>query len=338
MEQKREIKKKRDVKIYIPLTIVLLIVIIGGLYWYKEYTKYISTDDAHIESDKISVSSKILGRIQHLYVDESDTVKAGQLLADLDSADLVSQKIQAIAAKAQAEASKVQAEAKLKYDEENIKVYEVGLAKAKEDYDRAKTQYAGDVITKEQYDHIKKACESAKAQLDASRSQLNVSKSQIGSTAAAIESSAAQIGVIETQLRNTRLYAASDGIIAKKWLMPGDIVQAGQSIYTISNNNKLWVTIYLEETKMDRVHLNQNVIYTIDAFSDEVFYGKIYSIGSNTASQFSLIPPNNASGNFTKVTQRVPLKVSIDGLTSGKKLSNYKILAGMSAVVKIVKD
>ena len=119
--------------------------------------------------------------------------------------------------------------------------------------------------------------------------------------------------VIETQLKNAKLYSPISGIVAKRWLLPGDIVQPGQSVFTVTNNDKLWVAVYLEETKVAGVYVGQPSNFSIDAFPGVEFTGKVYSIGSNTASQFSLIPPNNASGNFTKVTQRVPLKISIDG-------------------------
>lgn len=330
-------KKNKSLGVYIPLALVILIVIIGSIWWYKEYSKYISTDDAHVDSDKVSVSSKIIGRISHLYADEGDAVKQGTLIAELDSSDLVAQKLQAIALQAQAEATLNQSDAKFKYDQESLKTLEINLEKTNEDFTRAKEQLAGDVIPKEQYDHAKKAYQSAKAQYDAAKTQLNVSKAQIAGAESSIGSAKAQINVISTQLNNTRLYAPIDGIVAKRWLLPGDITQPGQSIMTITNDNKLWVTVYLEETNLGKIHLNQKVLFTIDAFSDVTFTGKIYSIGSNTASQFSLIPPNNASGNFTKVTQRVPIKVSIDG-AGNKNISNYKLLAGMSAVVKIVKD
>jgi membrane fusion protein, multidrug efflux system len=134
------------------------------------------------------------------------------------------------------------------------------------------------------------------------------------------------------------LFAPMDGIISKRWLMPGDIAQIGQSIYSLTSNNKLWVIVYIEETKVSKIHTGQKAVFTIDAFSGVKFTGTIFSIGSNTASQFSLIPANNASGNFTKVTQRVPLKISIDGTTDNAKVSQYNILSGMSAVVKIIKD
>lgn len=331
-------EKKKNVKVYIPLAIVVMAIISAGIVWYRNYSKFITTDDAHVESDNVSVSPKIMGRIRKVYVQEGDSVKAGMLLAELDSTDLFAQKQQAYAAKAQTEAAKDQAQAKYAYDEENIKVLEVSLSRAKEDFDRAKSQFAGDVITKEQYDHSKKTLETAQAQFTAAKSQLAVSRSQITSSAKAVETSAAQIRVIETQINNTKLYAPIDGIVAKRWLLSGDIVQPGQSIYTVNNNSKFWIIVYLEETKVGTLHLGQNANFEIDAFSNVTFKGKIFSIGSSTASQFSLIPANNASGNFTKVTQRVPIKISIDETEEGENMTKFRFMSGMSSVVKIIKD
>jgi len=331
-------EKKKNVKVYIPLAIVIMAIIVAGIVWYRNYSKFITTDDAHVESDNVSVSPKIMGRIKKVYAQEGDSVKAGMLLAELDSTDLFAQKQQAYAAKAQTEAAKDQAQAKYTYDEENLKVLEVSLSRAKEDFDRAKTQFAGDVITKEQYDHSKKTLETAQAQFAAAKSQLAVSRSQITSSAKAVETSAAQIKVIETQINNTKLYAPIDGIVAKRWLLSGDIVQPGQSIYTVNNNSKFWIIVYLEETKVGTLHLGQNANFEIDAFANVTFKGKIFSIGSSTASQFSLIPANNASGNFTKVTQRVPIKISIEATEEGETMTKFRFMSGMSSVVKIIKD
>lgn len=330
-------KKKRDLKIYIPLTAIILLVVIGSIYWYIDYSKYIKTDDALVSSDVVSVSPKIMGRISKLYVQEGDSAKKGQLLAELDSTDLLAQKKQIISGKAQTEANKAQAEAKYKYDEKNIKVLQISVDRAKDDFDRSIAQFAGGVTTKELYDHAKKALETAQAQLEAAQSQLVVSKSIIKSAETAVDGSKTQIGVINTQLNNTRLYAPVDGIVAKRWLLPGDIAQPGQSIYTINNNSKFWVTVYLEETNVQTLKIGQKAIFTLDTYPDVVFSGKIFTVGSTTASQFSLIPPSNASGNFTKVTQRVSIKISIDSTEKGNKLETYNLMTGMSAVVKIIK-
>ncbi len=331
-------EKKTNLKVYIPLAIVIIAIVIGGIVWYQDYTKYFTTDDAHVESDNVSVSSKILGRINNIFVQEGDSVKAGMLLAELDSTDLLAQKQQAYASKEQTLANKAQSEAKYLSDLANIKVLEVNVNKTQDDFNRAKSQFAGEVITKEHFDHAKSALETAQAQLEAAKTQLQVSKSQITSAEKAIETSSAQIDVINTQLKNTKLYAPTNGIIAKRWLLAGDVVQPGQSIYTINNTSKFWIIIYLEETNVGKLHIGQKAKYTIDAFPGVTFMGSIFSISTSTASQFSLIPANNASGNFTKVTQRVPIKISIDATEKGDNIALFHLLSGMSSVVKIIKD
>jgi len=332
------VKKEKNKKVYIPLILIIILILGGGINWYVDFMKYIKTDDAHVEADNVAISSKMMGRISEEFIKEGDSVKQGQLLVVLDSLDLAAQKNQAIAGKLQAEASIAQAEAKYQYDLINNKVSEISLSKAQEDFTRAKSQLKGDVITKEQYDHAVKTLETAQAQLDASRSQAKVSNAQIKSTQSAVASADAQINVIQSLLNNTKLYAPCDGVVGKRWLLPGDIAQPGQSIFTIINDRNLWISIYLEETKMEKLHKGQSAIFTLDSYPDATFTGKIINIGSNTAAQFSLIPASNASGNFTKVTQRIQIKISIDGMTEGKKLSDYPVLSGMSAIVKIIRE
>lgn len=329
---------KSKIKVYLPLFIVVVSILGGGLYWYRQYAKYIKTDDAYIDTDNVSVSSKMMGHIVHIYASEGDSIQKGSLLAELDSSDLVAQKLHFLALKNQSEANLLQVEAQYNYNKESIKVLEINFNKAQDDLNRAKNQFEGGVIPEEKYDHAKNAYEATKAQLDAAKTQLKVSEAQIGSAKAAVKSSESQIHVIETKLENTKLYAPISGIVAKKWLLVGDMAQPGQSVYTLTDNHKLWVLVYLEETKISGVHLNQKTLFTVDAFPGVTFIGNVFSMGSNTASQFSLIPPNNASGNFTKVTQRIPVKISIDGTTNHQKLSNFNILAGMSVMVKIVRD
>ena len=333
----KEESNKSRLRIYIPLAIVILIVLAGAFYWYRDYSMYITTDDAHVDADNVSVGSKILGRISSLYANEGDKVKQGALLADLDSTDMVAQRNQSVALKAQAHANLTQSEVKYSSDQKSIKVLEIGLARATEDLNRAKNQFEGGVITAEQYDHIKKTYESASAQLDAAKAQLLVSRSMITSASAAVETADAQIKVLNSQLRNTKLYSPADGIIARRWLLPGDVAQPSQSVFTITISNKLWVVAYPEETNISEIHNGQVVKFTIDAFPGVKFRGKVFFVGSNTASVFSLIPANNASGNFTKVTQRIPVKISIDSADDNKDISSLNILSGMSVVVKIIK-
>jgi membrane fusion protein (multidrug efflux system) len=333
----KEETKNNRLRVYIPLAIVLIIVIAGAWYWYRDYSMYITTDDAHVDADNVSVGSKIMGRLASVYTDEGATVKKGTLLADIDSTDLVAQRNQTLALRVQSQANLAQAEAKYSSDQISIKVLEISLDRANEDMARAKKQSEGGVITTEQFDHIKKAYETASAQLEAAKSQLLVSKSMISSASASVETAGSQIKVLDAQLNNTRLYAPADGIVARRWLLAGDVVQPSQSVFTLTISKNLWIIAFLEETKISEIHTGQNVRFTIDAFPDLRFKGKVFLVGSSTASVFSLIPANNAAGNFTKVTQRIPVRISIDGTMNNKELSSLNILSGMSAVVKIIK-
>jgi membrane fusion protein (multidrug efflux system) len=308
------------------------------ILWYIDYSKYISTDDAKIETDNVSITPKIPGRIAKILRAEEDTVSAGDLLVELDSTDLLAQMNQANAMKNQAISNQAQLVAKYSFDTENTKVVQINYQRTQEDFTRAQNQYNSQVITKEQFDHSTKANEAAKAQLDAANKQLLVSQAQIQSAGAAIATADAQIGIIKAQINNCRIYAPFNGIIAKRWLLPGDVVQPGQSVLTLANNSNFRVVIYIEETKINDIHLNQKAVYTLDAYPGVKFYGKVYLISSNTASSFSLIPASNASGNFTKVTQRIPVKISIDEVSDNKKLSDFNFYAGMSAVVKLIKE
>jgi membrane fusion protein (multidrug efflux system) len=327
---------KRKFKAYIPLTIVVIAVLAGAIYWYRDYSRYITTDDAHVDADNVGIESKISGRIVGIYAEEGDSVKKGMLLVELDSSDLLAQKKQVQAQQLQARANVTQAELKYSSDQAGIRILEINLERAKEDFARAKTQSEGGVITAEQFDHARKALETATAQLEEARAQLMVSKSAISSANATAEAANAQLNLIQTQLKNTRLYAPEGGMITKRWLEPGAVVQPGQSVLTLTRTDDIWIVAYPEETKISMVSIGQNVRFTIDAFPGVKFRGKVFLTGSSTASVFSLIPANNASGNFTKVTQRVPVRISIDG--ADRDISSYKILSGMSAVVRIIKE
>lgn len=333
-----KINKWRRFRAYMALAVVVAALVIFGWQWYRHYTTFITTDDAYVDADKVTVSSKILGRITRLYAEEGDTVEKGKLLVELDSSDLVAQKQQAQAARNQASAAASQSEAKYNLDQLSIKVQEVALEKAKEDLDRATLQFEGQILTKEQFDHARKAYETAQAQLIVAKAQINVSKFMIGSAQSTIKAAGAQVSTIETQLRNTRIFAPASGTIAKRWQLPGDVAQPGQPVFTITKDSALYITSYIEETRMAYLNVGKKVEFTIDAFPDITFNGKVTYIAANTASQFSLIPPNNASGNFTKVTQRIPVRVSILDWDKKDKYPTLRLVAGMSAFLKFRKD
>jgi membrane fusion protein, multidrug efflux system len=338
---KNERKTKSDSpsrrKFLIPIILVIMVVIGAGFYWYIDYSRYISTDDAHIEGNTVSLSSKMLGRISEIYVEEGDTVYPGQLLVLLDSTDLVAQKNQLQAVRYQAITQKEQSEAKYRFDQESIVLLKINKEKTSGDYERARKQFEGNVISAEQFEHIQKAHEAALAQYEASSAQLDLSRSQIRSALAGIKSAEAQIGVVMSQLSNTRLLAPGKAIVARKWLLKGDVAQPGQSILSLTLDDQCWVAVYMEETNLADIFIGQPARFTIDAYPGNTFQGHISYIGSSTAGQFSLIPPNNASGNFTKITQRILVKIGIENGEEGSTSGKLKLLPGMSAVVKIIK-
>jgi membrane fusion protein (multidrug efflux system) len=293
----------KNAKVVIPLFLIVLSVAIFSWQYYIRLRDFVSTDDAYVDADRVSVSAKILGRINTLAVDEGDTVHAGQVLVNIDDSDL--------------RAQEAQAKASLAFARENTLLARVNLDKAQTDFQRAETQFHENVIPKEQYDHAKNDLESARARLNIASAQTLAAQ--------------AQLGVIETQLTNTVIASPMNGVVSKRWVLAGDVVQPGQSIYTIYNVKDVWITANLEETSLASLRLGDKVEISVDAYPDTKFSGTIVRLGSNTASQFSLIPPNNASGNFTKVTQRVPVKIALERSDRAATL----LLPGMSVEVTV---
>ena len=312
MNDNKEVKSKNLLKqkrFWIPF---FIIVIAGIIFWnwYQSQLGFVSTDDAFIDGNKLSLASKTLGRITALYTDEGEKVVKGQLLVRLDSTDLIAQRDQALMS--------------LKLTKEEIKLAKVNLNKAKIDYDRAQHQYDLKIISKEEFEHTQSA-------FDAAQAQFNISNSKIGTAKA-------QLNVISTQLQHTQIYAPMNGVVAKSWVLEGDIIQPGQPILTIYDLDSLWVVSELQETDLSSIKVGQDVEISVDSYPDTKFEGKVLQLGTSTAAQFSLIPPSNAAGNFTKITQRIPVKISIhpdESSNQNMEKGSLKLLPGMSVEVKI---
>jgi len=294
-------KRKR---VILPLFILLVIVVGAVWYWYVQQYTAISTDDAFIEADRVTVSSKIPGRIRSLPYDEGDTIRRGDTIARLDDSDLRSQFNKAVAS--------------IVFFKSSEDVAAVTLAKAQDDYARADKQYISQVIPQEQYSHAGNALKLAKAQTNLASSQINTAQ--------------ADLGIIKTQLTNTIITAPFSGVIAKRWVLAGDVVSPGQAIYSVFDKHHIWITAEFEETKLHSILIGDKVTIKFDALPDTVFNGTVVSIGQSTASQFSLIPPSNASGNYTKITQRVPIKIALDASAT----ANGRLLPGLSAYVRVM--
>lgn len=287
-------------RIVAPAICALAAAVCGVLYWYVNASRTVFTDDAYVDADRVTVSTKYAGRISQLFVDEGSAVKKGQLLVRIDDTDL--------------RAQQAQADAALAFAERSQELARINMERADEDFRRAELQFRGSIIPKEQFDHAKKALEAARAQNGIALAQIATAK--------------AQAGIVRAQLADTAVTAPMDGVVAKRWALPGDVVQVSQPILTVYDTEHPWVTANLEETKFGHLKTGQTVEIAVDTYGSRRFEGTIIQLGSNTASQFSLIPPNNASGNFTKVTQRIPVKIALPKGAAA-------FLPGMSAVIRV---
>ncbi len=330
-------KKKSKIEKLV-LLLILLVAVGAGAWWWINYNKYITSDDANLDSYRIDVAAQISGRITRQLVEEGDTVKKGDVLFEIDNASMISRKLQA-------EAEYQQLEAQLEVAKIDVtiarKAYEVAVLAeglSRENYNRSKAQYSGDAIPLETLQTMEENWKSSKLQVEIAQNRIKVAQASIEVTKRQAEASQANISTLDTDLSYYQVVAPSDGVIAKRWCLPGDIINAGQTIFTLNIGSGIWVAVYLEETKFSNIYIGQEAKFTLDAYDKLTFYGRIYYIGDNAASEFSLVPPNNASGNYTKVTQRIPLKISIDKVDGDKEQkSKLKLVSGMSAEIHIIK-
>jgi membrane fusion protein (multidrug efflux system) len=299
--QDEPLRKRKGRKAPIVVGALILLILLGvgitfGTFWIIDSINYVSTDDAAIDGNHVNVSARILGRIESVTVAEGDEVESGQLLVLLDDTDQRAQEAQAASS--------------LSYARENMVLARVNLDKTREDFNRTDSLFKTGAATREQHDHAASALETANVQYSIARAQVDTAN--------------AQLGVIEAQLLNTRITAPISGTVSKKPLMPGELVQPGQTILSINDLKHVWVTANFEETKIDRIDVGAAVDITVDAYSSRAFGGRVSQIGA------AIVPPPFSIGEFTKTTQRVPVKIEFTSIPDGVVL-----LPGMSVEVKV---
>ena len=290
----------------IAIIIVLLAAAVGAYFLFATGGSQ-STDDAAIRGNQIVLSAQALGQITMLNVEEQDHVAKGQVLVKLDDLTLKAQESQTIANK--------------EFAAQNVDLAQVKLVQAQSDLDRATAQLKAKIIPQEQYDHLAAAYSSAQTQCKIALAQQKMAE--------------AQYVTVETNLAHMTIASPIDGVVAKKWTMPGNIVQPAQPIYTLYDLKNLWVEANFKETQIRHLRPGDSATIEVDAFPGSRFTGKIESIGTATASEFALIPPDNATGNFTKVTQRVPVKI-VFAASGAPGAADPVLVPGLSAEVRVV--
>ncbi|MBU6383490.1 MAG: HlyD family secretion protein [Verrucomicrobia bacterium] len=282
----------------------VFLIVLAGIVWYLHARKYVWTNDAYLDGYQIQISADIEARIITLYVDEGDTVRQGDLLCQLDESIYNSQREDALT--------------NVDLLQETVKLQKIEMEKLRDIYRVAKQEYDNQIISYIDFDKIEKDFHFAMANFKVAEANL--------------KNGIAKLGVIEEWLRHTKIYAPRDGAISKRWVVAGDVAQIGQPLFGLTDVNNIWVTANLEENKVGHLQPGDPVEIHIDAYPDRTFTGSVFVVRAAAASQFSLIPPDNATGNFTKVVQRLPVKIWLNVPESKEPLYLYP---GMSAEIHV---
>jgi membrane fusion protein (multidrug efflux system) len=339
--------KKRPI---LPILGVLLLLLVGyfGYRWWQG-RGWETTDNAQVEGHVTPVLPRVGGYVAQVRVEENQQVHRGDTLMVLDDrdlrakleaadADLAAAQEQASGGDGQAVAQAAAAQAQAGAARANIGAAVANADKAHRDVERLRPLAERNIVSKQQYDAVVAAAAAADAQVQAARENANAASSQataagagVRVTRSKIEAARAARDAAALQLSYAVVVAPMDGIVAKKSVEVGQLVQPGQPVMTVVPLNDVWVTANLKETQTRDLKPGDAVEVEVDAYPGHTFHGKLESISPATGARFSLLPPDNATGNYTKVVQRIPVRVRFDG----RGEPNFPLRPGMSATVRI---
>jgi membrane fusion protein (multidrug efflux system) len=343
--QEAEPKKKNKV-----LPIILGVVLLGGIiFGVKEYiyfSKHVDTDDAQIDGDISPVVARVGGYVDSIMFEENTHVNKDQLLVKIDPRDYQVKLEQAQAAQVGASAGITVGESQISTTAANsssakadVESAKARLDKTRKDYDRYANLVQDGSVTRQQFDQAKADLDVAQANYNAARDkykaaveQIATSRSQLKVTNTGVSQKQVDIDYAKLQLTYTNVKSPSSGIVAKKNVQVGQLVQAGQTLFSVVNDNSIYVTANFKETQLDKIKNGQKVNLDVNAYPDLKVEGTVYNFSPATGAKFSLLPPDNATGNFVKVVQRVPVKIKI----TGSKEDLEKLRPGMSVDVSVI--
>lgn len=356
-------KKKRN-----PVFLIILAVIVIAGSWYG-ITKYQysqhneDTDDAQIGADISPVIPRVAGYITDIRVRDNQNVKKGDTLLVLDNRDYLIKVQQAEAAleiaksslgtaratTTAAKANIATSQASVGTVDAQIEAAKVTLWRASQDFERYENLFKDHSITQQQYEQASAAKQTAEKQLAILQEQKKQAQQQTNAVAVQSNATGAQINVAEATIHQrevdvdaaklnlsyTVITAAQDGLVSKINVQPGQFVQAGQPVFSLVHSNNVWVIANFKETQLDKMKEGQKVTVKVDAYPGHKFDAVLSSFSPATGSTFSLLPPDNASGNFVKVVQRLPVKIEF---TNANDSLVKKLRAGMNVFVDVHLD
>jgi membrane fusion protein (multidrug efflux system) len=323
----------------VALASLFAIVVLAGLIYMVTSEAYQSTDDAFVDAHIIMVSSKVAGRVQIVHVDDNQTVNKDDLVVELDSRDFDAAARQKSAAleSTQAQAAAAQAglneaithvntlEATVEADKATAAANAAQNEKAQSDIKRYEELYKTKVVSPQDVDQFRAAAKSAQATYDAAAKKVASDEAQVAESRARVDAVAALLKSVNAQIHEsdanlataklnqsyTEVRAPESGWVTQKAVEPGAYIQAGQSIFALVPK-EVWVTANFKEDQIRRMRPGQVVEVAVDALHGEKFRAHVDSIQAGSGARFSLLPPQNATGNYVKVVQRIPVKIVFD--------------------------
>ena len=334
----------------LPILGVLLLALLAwfGYRWW-EGRNWEETDNAQVEGHITPVLPRVGGYVAQVRVEENQPVKAGDTLLVIDdrdlrakleqaNADLAAAEEQVTGGSGQAVAQAAAAQAQAGAARASIAAAQANADKARRDVERLRPLAERNIVSRQQFDATVAAAQAAEAQVRAARETANAAASQataagagVRVTRSRIESSRAARDAAALQLGYAVVVAPMDGVVARKSVEVGQMVQPGQPLMTVVPLSDVWVTANLKETQTRDLRVGDPVEVEVDAYPGHTFHGRLQSISPATGARFSLLPPDNATGNYTKVVQRIPVRVRFDG----RQDPGHPLRPGMSAVVRI---
>lgn len=316
------------------VSIVILAIIVLVMIGYWQHEKYYpSTNDAYVQANIIDIAPEISGKVITVAASNNQFVKKGQLLFIIDPRPYRYALTQAIAKRSLTE-QKIRAEKEAVFAAAaNVKQHEAQALVAKQTYTRTMTLVKQGQATASDGDRVTSDLKSADANLLAAKSNYLKSLAELGAPDthnADLKLATANVNTAQLNLTHTKIFAPANGILTRFKIRVGDVVTADQTQFSLIENSQWWVDANYKETELERIKPGQKATITLDIYPDHAFKGIVDSISSGSGEAFSLLPPENASGNWVKVTQRFPVKIRIVNPNS-----NYPLRVGASATVTI---
>ena len=329
---------KRPLFVLIAIVVVIALIIIGTIALIDS-RRHETTDDAFIDGTASQIAAQAAGRVSHLYVNDNQQVHRGDPLVDIDTADITAKVDQAKAGVLTAQSQAQQALAQVEGQKANAAQAAATARQAEAEYTNAQQDLARfkgvdpDAVSRQQYDQAVAQARSAKAKLDAAhategtaQAQVKAALANVGVAQAQVATAQADLETANIQLGYAHVVAPIDGRVTKRAVDVGNVIAIGQPILAIVSTD-LWVTANYKETQLKKMRVNQAVTIQIDAVPDVRFAAHVQSFQRAAGSYFSALPAENATGNYVKVTQRVPVKIVFD---HPEELQKYNVGPGMS--------